>query len=313
VSPSPAVPHRAAVHRRPRGLVAIGLLLITFLAAPASAALAQTAPAPAAPPTAAAATDAPAVVIPNFWDPRRRIERPAASAIPVIRFLTTDDFPPFNFLDDRGQLTGFNVDLARALCTELQVQCTIQARSFDDLIGHLSDNTADAVIAGIAITAASRAKVDFSDVYLQSPARFAVRQPDAAMTISAEALNGKPVAVVAGSAHQAYLAAMFPGAVGKAYPTPDAARAALKSGEVDASFGDGEQLGFWLQSAAAAGCCVFAGGPYLDAHYFGEGYAIAVPKGATDLKNALNAALQAVYDKGAFADLYLRYFPVGFF
>ena len=74
------------------------------------------------------------------------------------------------------------------------------------------------------------------------------------------------------------------------------------------------QLSFWLQSEAAAGCCVFAGGPYLESRFFGQGYAIAIAKGTNgDLKRALNAALQSIYDKGVYAELYLRYFPVGFF
>jgi polar amino acid transport system substrate-binding protein len=280
----------------------------------AAASLAMGVPGPAqTQPTPPPAAAAPSVVVPDFWDPRQRIERPAAGVVPAIRFLTTDDFPPFNFLDDRGQLTGFNVDLARAICAELNIPCTIQTRGFDDLTGHLADKSADAVIAGIAITADSRAKVDFSDVYLRLPARFVVRKANAGMAITPATLKGKTVAVVAGTAHAAYLAAMFPEATAKSFPTADAARAAVKSGAVDATFEDGEELGFWLQSDAAAGCCAFAGGPFLDAQFFGEGYAIAVPIGATDLKNALNAALQAVYDKGVFADLYLRYFPVGFF
>jgi polar amino acid transport system substrate-binding protein len=73
--------------------------------------------------------------------------------------------------------------------------------------------------------------------------------------------------------------------------------------EVDLTFGDGQQLAFWLQSASAGGCCAFAGGPYLDSRYFGEGYAV----------HAINAALQAIAAKGVFGDLYLRYFPIGFF
>jgi polar amino acid transport system substrate-binding protein len=253
------------------------------------------------------------VTIPDFFDPRQRIERPAAGTVPSIRFLTTDDFPPFNFLDDRGQLTGFNVDLARAICAELQIPCTIQARGFDDLLGHLADKSADAVIAGVAVTADARAKADFSEVYLRLPARFIVRKADSGVAIGPAALAGKSVAVVDGTAHAAYLAALFPKAVAKRFANADEARAALKGGMVDALFGDGEQLSFWLQSDAAGGCCAFAGGPYLDDRYFGEGYAIAIPAGATALKNALDAALQAIYDRGVFGDLYLRYFPIGFF
>src|SRR5579872_5800435 len=92
---------------------------------------------------AADAAAAPAVTIPNFWDPKRRVERPAAGAVQAIRFVTSDDFPPYNFLDANGHLTGFNVELARAICTELAIRCTIQARPFDDLIHSLQAKTAD--------------------------------------------------------------------------------------------------------------------------------------------------------------------------
>jgi polar amino acid transport system substrate-binding protein len=253
------------------------------------------------------------VDIPNFWDPRQRAERPAEGAVPAIRFLTTDDLPPFSFINDRGQLTGFNIDLARAICADLAVPCTIQARGFDDLLPHLASKTADAVIAGIAITPANREALDFSDPYLRLPARFIATKARAGTVITPAALRGRTVAVAAGTAHEAYLKAMFPEAAAKAYPSADAARAAVKSGEADLGFGDGLQSAFWLQSTGADDCCRFVGGPYIDSRFFGEGYAIAVAKGANTLKHALNAALHAIAEKGTYADLYLRYFPVGFF
>jgi polar amino acid transport system substrate-binding protein len=261
----------------------------------------------------APATTAPKVVIPDFWDPRRRIERPPAGTVQAIRFITTDDFPPFNFLDANRHLTGFNVDLARAICAELAIRCTIQAREWKELSDRLIDKTADAAIAGIAITAENRDKLDFSDVYLRTPARFVVRRADAQLQPTPEGLKGKTLAVVQRTAHEAYLAAMFPEVARKLYPTEDAAREALKKGEVDAHFGDGLALSFWLQSEGAADCCAFAGGPYLESRFFGQGYAIAMAKGPTDIKRAINAALQTIYEKGVFAELYLRYFPVGFF
>lgn len=254
------------------------------------------------------------VVIPNFWDPRRRIERPAAGTVPAIRFITTDDFPPFNFLDANGRLTGFNVDLARAICTELAIRCTIQAREWAELPDRLTDKTADAAIAGIAITAQNRERLDFSDVYLRTPARFIVRKADKDLAMTPEGLRGKTLAVVARTAHEAYLAAIFPEVGRKLHTDADAARLAVKNGEADAHFGDGLQLSFWLESEAADDCCVFAGGPFLESRFFGQGYAIAIAKDATnDLKHAINAALQAIYEKGIYAELYLRYFPVGFF
>jgi polar amino acid transport system substrate-binding protein len=255
----------------------------------------------------------PKVAIPDFWDPRWRIERPATGSVQAIRFLTTDDFPPFNFLDDAGHLIGFNVDLARAICRELAVSCTIQAREWDDLVSHIIDKSADAVIAGIAITTENRQWLDFSDVYLRPAARFVVRKEDAGLETTPEGLKGKTLAVVTRTSHEAYLAAMFPEIARKLYPSADAAREAVKDGEADAHFGDGLQLSFWLESLAAGHCCVFAGGPFLESRFFGQGYAIAIAKGAPEHKQALNSALQALYEKGVYAELYLRYFPVGYF
>ncbi len=289
----------------------LATIAVMMVAAGLALATGQDAAAQSAPPAPFVAKTG--VVIPGFWDPKRRIERPAAGAVQAIRFVTTDDFPPFNFLDANGHLTGFNVDLARAICAELAVPCTIQARQWDDLAGRLIAKTADAAIAGIAITADSRATLDFSDVYLRSPARFVVRRGAGAADISPEGLRGRTLAVVTGTAHEAYLASMFPEIGRKLYPTADAAREAVKSGAADAHFGDGLQLSFWLASEAAGDCCVFAGGPYLETRFFGQGYAIALARSSTDLKHAVNAALQAIYERGVYAELYLRYFPVGFF
>jgi polar amino acid transport system substrate-binding protein len=156
--------------------------------------------------------------------------------------------------------------------------------------------------------------LDFSDVYMRTPARFVVRKDEAGLDLTPEGLRGKTLAVVARTAHEAYLAAMFPEVGRRLFPDADAARAAVKNGEADAHFGDGLQLSFWLESEAADGCCAFAGGPYLESRFFGQGYAIAIARSTnTDLKRAINAALQAIYEKGVFAELYLRYFPVGFF
>lgn len=278
-------------------------------------ALLRSAPAAAedVPPEATSAGPGGNDTVPNFWDPKRRMERPPAGAVQAIRFVTTDDFPPFSFLDQEGRLTGFNVDLARAICADLAIQCTIQAREWDDLLPALREKNADAIIAGLAIGAESRRELDFSDVYMRSPARFVVRRDAAPFEATRDGLKDKTVAVVARTAHEAYLAAFFPEVGRKLFDTAEEARDALKSGAADALFGDGLQLSFWLQSPGAAACCAFAGGPFLEARFFGEGMAIAMPKGSTDLKHAIDAALAAVHEKGIYAELYLRYFPVGFF
>ena len=94
----------------------------------------------------------------------------------MIRFLTETDYPPFNFTGADGNPAGFNVDLARALCDEIKVSCTIQMRRFETLIDALASNRGDAIIASLAVTPQLRARVDFTDPYYRDPARFVSRR-----------------------------------------------------------------------------------------------------------------------------------------
>jgi len=249
-------------------------------------------------------------LVPGFWDPQRRPERPDLSRLSLLRFLTEIDYPPFNYAAPDGSHVGFNVDLARMICEELKVACTVQMRRFDTLLEALADNRGDAVIASIAVTPQTRALADFSDPYYRTPARFVARRDAPIADTRPELLEGKKVAVVAGSAHEAYLKILFTEVELLAYPTAATARAALRDGEVDLLFGDGISLAFWLNGSDAAGCCAFRGGPYTESRYFGEGVGIAVKRGNDALRLALNWALFRLWEKGRFADLWLRYFPV---
>ncbi|MCC2113711.1 MAG: transporter substrate-binding domain-containing protein [Hyphomicrobiales bacterium] len=254
-----------------------------------------------------------AVTVPNFWDPKRHVDTPRTDAIPSIRFLTTDNFPPFNFIDSHGRLAGFHIDLARALCAEFKINCTIQARPFADLIDALAEGHGDAIIAGISPDRTERGKVEFSDVYMRLPARFVARSAEAGMEISPDTLAGVPVAVVAHTAHEAYLTTFFAEADIRSVRTIDDMRTALKSGEVTLFFADGLSSSFWIAGDSSENCCAFAGGPYLEPRYFGNGFSIAVNRGNGLLRGILDYGLRRLYEKGVFAELYLRYFPVGFY
>ena len=81
---------------------------------------------------------------------------PTPRASPQIRFLTEIDYPPFNYAGPDGNPAGFNVDLARLICEELKIACTIQMRRFDTLLPALAENRGDAVIASIAVTPETR-------------------------------------------------------------------------------------------------------------------------------------------------------------
>lgn len=261
----------------------------------------------------AAAAKTPGVApqaVPGFWDPRRRPDRPDLSRLTVIRFLTETDYPPFNFTGPDGNPAGFNVDLARSLCEEIKVTCTIQMRRFETLVDALTSNRGDAIIASLSVTPDLRKRVDFSDLYYRTPARFVARRDGVSAMVRPETLDGKKVGVVAGSSHEAYLKAMFTGAELHTYPNDEALRQALKQSEVELIFGDAISLAFWINGADSENCCAFSGGPFIESRYFGEGVGIAVKKGNDVLRQALNWALFRIWEKGRYTDLWLRYFPV---
>jgi polar amino acid transport system substrate-binding protein len=263
-------------------------------------------PAPAAPRVAPSGS----VAIPGFWDPRRRPERPDVSRITLIRFVTEIDYPPFNYSGPDGNPVGFNVDLARMICEELKIACTVQMRRFDTLLQSLTENRGDAVMASIAVTPDTRKLADFTDPYYRTPARFVAQRASPITDVRPEALEGKKVAVVSGSAHEAYLKALFTEVAMRPYPTPEQARDALRKGEVDLLFGDGISLAFWLNGSGSQNCCAFRGGPFIESRFFGEGVGIAVKRGNDTLRLAFNWALFRLWEKGRFSDLWLRYFPI---
>lgn len=251
--------------------------------------------------------------IPNFWDPRVRLDKPTETAR-TIRFLAADDFPPFTFRDPAGRLTGFDVDLARAICEELEAVCTMRVKPFAELLPALAGGEGDAVIAGLVEPVNNDPKVILSTAYMKLPARFVVEKDEAKETpLTPEALAGEWISVVEGTAHAAFLQRFFAESRIATYPDAEAARDALRRGEVDAHFGDGLALSFWLQGTSSVNCCTFSPGPWIEPRYFDRGLTIALRAENPDLKAAIDYALQQVHAKGRYTELYLRYFPISFY
>ena len=236
--------------------------------------------------------------------------KPDWSWLPRLRVLTEADYPPFNYYDEEARLTGFNVDLARAICRELSVDCDINTAEWSTLVPSLKNNEADAVIASMAITGKALADVDFTSRYYTTPARFVGKAGNGFKEISVETLRGERIAVVRGSSHEAFLRDFFERAKILPYDTPEQARAALKNGDADLLFGDGISLMFWIQGTASNRCCEFKGEGYTEPRYFGDGVGIAIKKGNGRLREVLDYALARVKASGRYEELMLRYFPL---
>ncbi len=255
------------------------------------------------------------VEIPNFWDKHERFTKPDLTTVPRLRFLTTTDFPPFNFIDRKKRLTGFHVDLARAICAELELlnRCEIQALPWGELEKAVKDGEGEAIIAGLAVTDKTRDLYDFTRPYFRIPGRFVVRSDSGFSAPAYDALFRGKVGVIKGSTHAAYFKQAFANRTAVDFANREVALQALKSGEVNAVFSDGLSLSFWLTSQASADCCSFLDGPFDSRKFFGNGFSIAVAKNKGPLVDGMNYALSRINSAGTFSELYLRYFPVGIY
>ncbi|GLK80120.1 transporter substrate-binding domain-containing protein [Methylopila turkensis] len=259
----------------------------------------------------AAETSSSPVAIPRFSDPKARLEKPDLPAGRVVKWATGDDYPPFHYSDADGQPAGFAVDLARAVCSELALACTLQAWRWDALLDTLDRRQSDVILAMVKPTPELRARFAMTERIHQTPARFVARRDKAIASTAAEALKGRSVAVVTGSSHEAFLKAFFPGAELKTFERAADAQSAVRNGEADLAFGDAAALAFWLNGAASENCCAFVGGAYAESRYFGEGVGAMLRPNDDRLRQAIDFALQRLDENGVYAEIYLRHFPVG--
>ena len=250
-----------------------------------------------------------------LFDSRERLPKPDLSSLVRLRFLTSTDFPPFNFTDQSGKLAGFHVDLAREICAELGIaeKCQIQALPFGDLKDALASSQGDAVLAGITVTPDLRKDFAFSRPFLMLPARFARNIKVQIDGTTAAALAGRRVGVIKETAHAAMLSAFFPAITAVPFDDAQSLFAAVKARTVDAAFADGLQLSFWVSSAAAEKCCAMFDGPYVSQQFLGEGMTVMLRQQDSALTAAINHALAMLSRNGKLQELYLRYFPYGLY
>ncbi|SNB72811.1 amino acid ABC transporter substrate-binding protein, PAAT family [Rhodoblastus acidophilus] len=252
--------------------------------------------------------------LPAFSDPHRRVQppapdKPAGQDKPTLRFLTSDDYPPFAFVDAQGALAGFNIEVARAICEQLQANCTIQPRRWDNLLDALEAGEGDALIASLKPAAAGRRAI-FTEPYYFTPARFVAGADANKLDMRPEGLAEKKIGVEAGGAHEAFLRKFFPRAVVIPYDTRDKMMRAVLDRQVDAGFGDAISLSLWMNATPG---CVFVGGDWMEPAYFGEGVGVGVRPDDRDRRRRLNWALQKLDETGRLTELYLKYFPNGIY
>ncbi|PWD66844.1 arginine ABC transporter substrate-binding protein [Pectobacterium parmentieri] len=226
----------------------------------------------------------------------------SANAADTIRFATEASYPPFEFVDANNQIQGFDIDLANALCKEMQANCTFSNQAFDSLIPGLKFRRFEAVIAGMDITPERQQQVSFSQPYYDNAALFIAQKEKVA---DVAALTGKRVGVQNGTTHQKYLMEKHSDIKTVPYDSYQNAVLDLKNGRLDAVFGDTAVVNEWLKQNDTLAS---VGESVTDKGYFGIGLGIAVRQNNDELLKKFNDALNKIKQDGTYETIYKKWF-----
>ena len=258
----------------------------------------------------APAQDAGAYKLPLF----RHVET-GTKAAPVapnetVRLLADGDFPPFSFTTGSGSAAGLAVDLALAACTEVKLRCAVVLRPYGELADALAQGQGDVVVAGPRPDARVLTEALATRPWFRSLGRFAVPTASAFAAGDVRSLGGKRIGMVKGTAHAAWLEKYYSRSTLMAFASEAEAQEALRTGKVDALFGDGLRLIYWIAGSASRGCCKLLPGAYVDRDYFSRSMVLLVRSDRDDLRAALDHGLDRLQGNGTTEKIFNTYVPL---
>ncbi|WP_395517106.1 ABC transporter substrate-binding protein [Pseudorhizobium flavum] len=228
----------------------------------------------------------------------------SASAQEKIVIASEGAYPPFNSLETDGTLTGFDIDIAKALCEEMKAECELVTNDWDGMIPALQAKKFDAIIASMSITPERLQQVDFSKKYYNTGPAIAV--PKDTDITDLEGLKGKTLGAQTSTTHANYAEKHMPDSDLKLYPTADEYKLDIQNGRIDAVIDDVVVLSEWVKSEDGA-CCKILTPLTPDVEINGEGAGIAVRKG-DPLADKFTAAIAAIRENGKYKEINDKYF-----
>jgi arginine/ornithine transport system substrate-binding protein len=232
---------------------------------------------------------------------------PAVSQWPELRVAVDATYKPFTYKTDAGELAGFDVDIAKALCDELKSKCVFVEQAWDGMIPGLQAKKYDVIISSMSITDERKQVVDFTGKYYNTPSCVVVKS---ALNLGAEAVNfkDKKLGVLKASTQEKYaMGELQPaGATIVPYDAQDQVYLDIKSGRLDGTVADVVEVngGFLSTADGKDHACAGTRIPVeFDAKYFGAGAGVALRKEDTALRDALDAAIKTIRDNGTWKAL----------
>ena len=242
---------------------------------------------------------------PLFRHVDKAVPAPAAKLPATLILLVDEDFAPFSFKSADGKLSGVSVQLSIAACAELKLQCQLQAMPYANLLNALQDKRGDVVIGG------PPASPQFGSTrpYYFSYSQFFVRGGSNFGGVDTKSLAGRRLGFVKGTSQDAFLKKNFERSTLIPFTTEASMFEALRTGGLDLAFADSLRGAFWIKGQLSRECCAPFGGTFADKTTITHGLVMLVRKSDDNLREAFDAALDRLQEKGTTAKAFATYLP----
>jgi polar amino acid transport system substrate-binding protein len=232
----------------------------------------------------------------------------ATAEIKEIKIGTEGAYPPWNNLNSKGELEGFEIDFGNILCEKMKVKCTWVAQDWDGIIPALLSKKYDVIMAGMNATDERKKKIDFSIVYTKAPISMMGNKSVASADITPEALKGKTIGVQGSTIHANYAEKYYPGSTVKPYPTQEEANLDLANGRLDYVMADYDSMQAFIDKGGEGACCKIVANVPRDAAIHGPGVGAGMRKEDAELRAMFDKAIKEAMNDGSFKALNDKYF-----
>jgi polar amino acid transport system substrate-binding protein len=227
----------------------------------------------------------------------------------AVRVGTDATYPPFESVNPKGEIVGWEIDYAKALCEHMKITCTFQNQDWDGIIPALLAGKFDVIISSMNVTPPRAEKVAFSDVYYSTPPAFMGPASEKSNDVSPEKLKGKTIGAQSSTVFANYLSKFYKDSEVKLYPGGDEAQIELANGRLDYVMVDAIVAQTFIDKSGN-GCCRVITTVKRLPDIFGPGVGAAFRKEDTDLRDMFNKAIADMVSDGSFDKIAAQYFKI---
>ena len=217
-------------------------------------------------------------------------------------------YEPFTYKTADGKPTGFDVDIANAICAEMKRNCVFVEQVWDSMIPGLQARKYDVVVSSLSITEERKRVIDFSDRYYKTPSAIVVKKGTA--YANPASLKGKRIGVLKGSTQEKWaMGELKPAGVTVVpYEAQDQVYLDIKAGRLDGTVADKVEVHGGFLRKPEGKDYGYVGPDQYEAKYYGDGIGIGMRKGQKDLKDQINKAIKTIRSNGTYNQIAKKYF-----